>query len=224
VEKRRSIRVMEANPFGALMKIGQYRTVIALIFALFLTGLSQRGMESIWVLWTGIQFDWGVREAGFSLAFVGICMAAVQGGLVRIIVPRFGERRVIFFGYMLSGIAFLCLPFVTASWLIYPGIFFHVLGWGTASPALQSVMSKTVPEDQQGLLQGTLGSVNNVGSIVGPLLATQVLSWSSAPDAAYNLPGAFFLVGAALFAVSLIVLGIDTRRYRKRKLRESFRL
>ncbi len=220
-ENRRKIRLKEANPFGALLQIRKYQAVGALLAALFLAGMAQRGLENIWVLWTDVQFGWGVKEAGYSLAFVGVSMALVQGVLVKRLVPIFGERRIVYYGYMISAIAFLALPFVSAGWLIYPGIFFHILGWGAASPALQAIMSKAVPADQQGLLQGTLGSINNLGAIIGPLMASQIFTWFTGPHAPYDLPGAWFLVGAFLMVIALVILSIDGARFRRRKAAQS---
>ena len=164
------------------------------------------------MLWTNAQFDWGVAEAGYSLAWVGVCMAFVQGYLVRKVVPVFGEWKVVFGGFVISGIAFLLLPFITAGWLIYPGILFHIIGWGTAGPTLTALMSQNVPDNEQGLLQGTTSSVNTIAMIVGPLIATGIFSVSVGPDALLPFTGSFYFFGAILFVVVLIILRIDMVR------------
>ncbi len=215
VEKRRAMRIKEANPLTALLQIRQYGSVAVLISALFLAGVAQAGLQGIWVLWSGEQLGWGVAEAGYSLAVVGIAMVFVQGVLVRIIVPIFGERRVIFFGYFLSALAFLYLPFVTSGWVVYAGTIVHIIGWGTAGPSLQALMSKAVPEDQQGLLQGTVSSVNSIGLIVGPLLASQVFALFTGRFAHLGFPGAWYFVGSALFMLAMLVIAIDTIKRRR---------
>ena len=214
-EKRTAIDAAKANPFGALLYIRRYGSIAVLIAALFLTGIAQQGLQGIWVLWTEAQFGFGIAEAGYSLAWVGVCMAFVQGYLVRVVVPRFGERAVILGGYCLSMLAFLTLPFVSSVPLLYANIFVHICGWGTAGPSLQAVMSKAVPETEQGLLQGTLSSVNTLAMIVGPLLATQVFAWTTGADAAFVMPGSFYLVGAALFVGAIALLLGERRRLRR---------
>ncbi|MEM7300432.1 MAG: TCR/Tet family MFS transporter [Pseudomonadota bacterium] len=215
-EDRRNIRWREANPFGALVQITKYPAVVALMVALFLTTMSQRGLESIWVLWTGAVFDWGVRDAAWSLTYVGACMVVVQGYAVRKIIAAIGERRTIFYGYALSGLSYFLLPFVTESWMIFAGITIHILGWGSASPALQAVTSKAVPKDQQGLLQGTLSSVNNLAAIIGPLMATQIFAAFTGGSAYVIFPGAFYLVAAVLCVIAITVLIVDGMRFRAR--------
>ena len=214
-EKRRKLRWKEANPLNALLQVRQYGSVAALIFALFLAGIAQAGLQAIWVLWSGVQLGWTIADAGYSLAVVGVATVIVQGGLVRIIVPKFGERRVVFGGYMISAISFSVLPLVTTSWIVYIGVIFYIIGWGSASPALQSLMSRAVPEDQQGLLQGTISSVNSVGLIVGPIMATQIFALFTGGLSYLDYPGAWYFVGSILFLLAMLVIWIDVLRFKK---------
>ena len=211
-ERRTAVDLTKANPFGALLYIRRYASLLTLIAALFLTGIAQQGLQGIWVLWTEAQFGYGIAEAGYSLAWVGACMVFVQGYLVRVVVPRFGERAVILGGYCLSLLAFCALPFIHSTPLLYANIFVHICGWGTAGPSLQAVMSQNVPDNEQGLLQGTLSSVNTLAMIVGPLAATQVFAHTNGMDAIISMPGAFYLIGALLFLVATALLLAERRR------------
>ncbi len=213
-DKRTAIDMRKANPFSALLYIRRYSSLGVLLLALFMTGIAQQGLQGIWVLWTEAQFSWGVAEAGYSLAWVGICMAFVQGYLVRIVVPKFGERRVLFGGYIISTIAFILLPFLSAGWMVYPGIFFHIIGWGCAGPVLTSLMSQNVPETEQGLLQGTTTSVNTIAMIIGPILATGIFARSVGENAVFALPGAFYFFGAGLFIITLIAVAGSLLKHR----------
>ncbi|MEM1038391.1 MAG: TCR/Tet family MFS transporter [Pseudomonadota bacterium] len=216
-EKRQPIDFAKANPFKALLYIKRYAALAVLLMALFLTGIAQQGLQGIWVLWTEAQFGWGVAGAGYSLAWVGICMAFVQGYLVRIVVPKFGERNVIYGGFMISALSFAFLPFFNEGWMVYTGIFVHILGWGTAGPALNAVMSQNVPDTEQGLLQGTISSVNTLTMIIGPLFATQVFALSTGPNALFQMPGAYYFFGAALFLLTLVIITLDRRKLRLSK-------
>ncbi len=212
--KRKPIDLRKANPLSALLYIRRYASLAVLLVALFLTGIAQQGLQGIWVLWTDAQFGWGAAEAGYSLAWVGVCIAFVQRYLVRIVVPRFGERRVLFGGFAISTIAYLFLPYLTVGWAVYPGILFHIIGWGCASPTLTAMMSQNVPDNEQGLLQGTIGSVGTVAMIVGPLFATGIFAKSVGPDAWFALSGTFYFFGAALFVITLAFLSVDAVRRR----------
>lgn len=67
--------------------------------------------------------------------------------------------------------------------MIYPLIAFGSLA-GFTAPALQGIMSRTVPADAQGQLQGAIGSINGVSMIIGPLMMTQIFSAFSQADSA----------------------------------------
>ena len=68
-------------------------------------------------------------------------------------------------------------------------------------PALQAVLSKSVDNGQQGALQGTLASLTNLTSILGPLAFTALYS---ATAGIWN--GWVWIVGAALYLVCLPLL------------------
>lgn len=211
-EKRTGINLRRSNPFSALQYISRYRSLTVLLLALFFTGIAQQGLQGIWVLWTEVQFDWGVSQAGYSLAWVGVSMAFVQGYLVRIVVPRFGEQRVLVGGYIISMIAFAVLPFVSVGWLVYPSILFHIIGWGCAGPALSSLVSQNVPDNEQGLLQGTISSVNTITMIVGPLIATGIFAKSVGDAAWFPLPGTYYFFGCGFLFLALVIVVNAMRR------------
>ncbi|MEL6946585.1 MAG: TCR/Tet family MFS transporter [Pseudomonadota bacterium] len=211
-EKRTAMDLKKANPFSAILYIRRYAALAILMTALLLTGLAQQGLQGIWVLWSQAQFSWGVTEAGYSLAWVGVCMAFVQGYLVRIVVPKFGERRVVYGGFLISTISFAFLPLITEGWMIYPAIFVHIIGWGTAGPALNAVMSQNVPDTEQGLLQGTIASVNTVAMVIGPTFATWIFSMSVGEAPLFPFLGSYYWFGAALFVATLIIVGLDNKK------------
>ena len=207
VERRTPIVLSRANPFSALLYIRRYASVLIFLAAVFLTALAQQGLQGIWVLWTDAQFGFGIAEAGYSLAWVGVCMVFVQGFLVRVVVGRFGEERVILTGYAISLAAFAILPFVTSTAGLYANVAFHILGWGCAEPSLKSLMSRAVPDNEQGLLQGTISSVATLSMIIGPIVATQVFAATASTN-----PGAFYWIGATLFAAAIAMLLAQRRR------------
>ncbi|MGI9366381.1 MAG: TCR/Tet family MFS transporter [Rhizobiaceae bacterium] len=206
VEKRTTINLARANPFKAFGHIRRYASLSIFLIALFLSGLAQQGLQGIWVLWTEAQFNWDVTQAGYSLAWVGICMVFVQGFLVRIVVKRFGETPVLYSGYAISAVAFTILPLISQGWMVYPAILFHILGWGCASPTLTALMSKNVPDNEQGLLQGTISSVNTITMVIGPLFAAGVFAKSVGQNAWFAAPGSYYYFAAALLVIAILML------------------
>ncbi len=211
-ENRRTFVFSSANPIRAITRLTQFPLLYPLLAALLITNIAQRGLEAIWVLYTEFRFEWTVRDAGFSLAFVGIMFVLVQGVMVGPVVRRLGEWRTVMVGFCTSAIALASYGLATEGWMVYPLIAIHVTGNALAGPALSAICSKTVPADEQGLLQGTLSSLASLAIIIGPLAASMVLAAVSAPNSAINLPGAWFIFSAFLFAISALLVGAKLSR------------
>ncbi len=211
-ENRKLFGSASINPFKAIARLTQFPMLYPLLAALFLTNIAQRGLEAIWVLYTEFRFEWTVRDAGFSLAFVGLMFVIVQGFLVGPVVKRVGEWRTVTAGFLISAIALASYGLATEGWMVYPLIAVHVLGNALAGPALNAICSKTVPANEQGLLQGTLSSINSVTVIIGPFAASMVLAAVSTSTPVIDLPGAWFIIGALLFAAGFLLVRTKRRQ------------
>ena len=133
---------------------------LQLLAAFFLNSFAQRGLESIWVLYTDFRFDWSVLAGSWSLAYVGLISAMVQGGLVRLVVPRLGEARTVIIGLSIAAVSGFGFAFTSNGFWAVPVIGFYVLGYDLAGPALRSLISGPFDAGQQGRLQGVMGSLN----------------------------------------------------------------
>jgi DHA1 family tetracycline resistance protein-like MFS transporter len=197
-EHRRNKPLFSTNFVSSFAWLAGNRIVLPLAIALLIANTTQRGLESIWVLFTDVQYNWGTREAGLSLAVVGVSFIIVQGFLVKPIVARIGEVATIAAGFSVSAIMFVLLAFNDIGLLGYLGIVPHVLGWGIAGPALQALASQQVDESEQGYMQGALTSISGLASIIGPAMATAIFAWFTSAAAPVFFPGAFFLLGGIL--------------------------
>jgi MFS transporter, DHA1 family, tetracycline resistance protein len=201
---RRPFSWARANPAGTLKALFRYPVVLGLAGAVFFFNLAQRGLESVWVLYTEYRYHWDVKATGLSLAAVGLSAAVVQGGVVRRVMPLLGERRAVVLGSLLGAASFLLYGLATEGWMLYAILAGGSLS-GMSSPAAQGLMSRAVPADEQGMLQGGLSSLNSITAIVGPLLATNLFGYFISPGAPAALPGASFFAGSALMVVGLVL-------------------
>lgn len=207
-EHRRPFSWSRANPFGLLGALGRYPVVLGLAVSVFFLSLAQRGLESIWVLYTEHRFHWDIRMAGYSLGAVGVMAAIVQGGLVRRIVPALGERRAIVVGVSVATLTYVLFGLAPAGWMAFAIIAVAALG-NIAAPAAQGILSKAVPPNEQGMLMGGLSSLNSLTMVVGPLVSTSLFRFFISPKAPLYLPGASFF-GSALMAITGLVLALRT--------------
>ncbi|MEL6921987.1 MAG: TCR/Tet family MFS transporter, partial [Pseudomonadota bacterium] len=188
--QRRQLKAKDADPLRALARVANFPALMPLLIGLLITATAQRGLESIWVLYTDFRFGWDIRAAAWSLAFVGIAYFIVQGFLVGPVVKMLGEWRTVIFGFATGGVAFFLTALADQGWMMYPLVGLYALGNGLGVPALTAICSKAVEADRQGQLQGALQSVNAVAVIIGPFAASLLLAYVSSENPAFDIPGA----------------------------------
>lgn len=210
-ERRRPFSWARANPFGAVVQVSRLPQVAWLVAAFFLFGVAHHVYPAIWSFYAKAAFAWSSAEIGLSLALVGISFVAVQGGLIRLVLPRLGEARTAWAGFALSISGLLWVAFATEGWMALAVIPVIALG-AVVTPALTGLMANGAPDDAQGELQGLLSSATALAMIVTPLFATQLFGHFTAADAAVRFPGAPFLAAAAIMALSLVPFAIGLRR------------
>jgi DHA1 family tetracycline resistance protein-like MFS transporter len=214
-EQQSNLTLSKLNPFGSLNRLRTYPIVAGLSLAFMCMSLAQRGLENVWVLFTGFQFGWDERQNGMALALVGFMAALVQGLLVKRFVSMFGERRTVMIGLSISVLAFFAYGCVTQGWVVPLIIMFGAFG-GVTGPAIQSIVAGAVPPSEQGKIQGALTSLMSFTNILAPLLFTAGLfSYFTSPSAAVNLPGAPFLMGSLLLLTAWFVVRRVFRRIKE---------
>ena len=203
-ENRRPFDWKRANPMGSLQHLRKYPVFAGLITSLLLLYTASHAVQGGWSYYTMEKLHWDERMVGLSLGAVGIVSAIVQGGLIRVIIPKLGQERSVYVGLGLYCLGFLLFAFSTQTWMMFAFIVPYCLG-GIAGPALQGIISGQVPPNEQGELQGGLTSLLSVAAIIGPPLMGNLFAYFTAPGAPIYCPGAAMLMGAALAFVSTIL-------------------
>lgn len=201
---RRRFSWKRANPFGAFRSVARLPGIKPLMFVYFTYSVALYVYPAIWSYFTQERFGWTPQVIGMSLALFGIAMAVVQGGLIRLVLRWFGERRTVIWGHVFDLGAFGLLSVVTSGTLALILTPVAALG-AVVSPALQGIMSRMVDDDAQGELQGVLTSVHALSMIVSPLMMASVFSYFTREGAPFYLPGAPFMVSMILIVIGLVV-------------------
>jgi DHA1 family tetracycline resistance protein-like MFS transporter len=97
-EKRRNFEWKRANPVGSLMHLKKYPALTGLVVSLTFIYIGAHAVQSTWSYYTIKKFNWSTGMVGYSLAFVGMVIAIVQGGLIRVAIPKMGQARALFVG------------------------------------------------------------------------------------------------------------------------------
>ncbi len=200
-EKRRTFSWGRANPIGTLLHFKKYPVILGLVVSIFLLQVASHAVQTTWGYYCIHKFGWNAAEIGWSLAFVGLVVAIVQGGLIRLIIPKIGQEKSVYIGLALYAIGFFLFGAATQSWMMYAFMIVYGLG-GLTMPALQGIMSNEVPQNEQGELQGGLTSLMSLALIVGPLIMTNVFAYFSSQKSIFYIPGAAMYLGCILTIVS----------------------
>lgn len=201
---RRPFDWRRANPFGAFRSLGALPGLGRLLTVFFLYQVAFFVYPAIWAYYGHARFGWNAGMIGLSLGLFGVMMAVVQGGLIRVILARLGERGTVVYGLVFDVFAFGALAFVTSGKVALFLTPLAALG-AVITPALQGIMSRTVGDKRQGELQGALTSVGAIAMIVAPMVMTTVFAQYTRAGAAVYFPGAPFLVSLGLIVVALVV-------------------
>ena len=204
LEKRRAFSWKRANPVGSLMNLKRYPVLAGLIFAMVFVYIASHAVQSTWAYFTMYRFEWGEAEVGYSLGFVGVLSALVQGVLIRWLIPKIGENASVYIGMIMYAVGLVLFSMAGEGWMVYPYMVVYCLG-GIAGPALQGIMSNQVPSNEQGELQGALTSTMSATSIIGPPVMTGLFAFFTGPDAPIELPGAPMMLGAVLVLIGLFL-------------------
>ncbi|MFC5411298.1 TCR/Tet family MFS transporter [Larkinella bovis] len=204
-DHRRAFDWKRANPIGSLSRLKRYPAIVGLVGSMFLLYVAAQAPQSIWTYYTIEKFHWNEAWVGYSLGFIGLTVAIVQGGVIRVAIPKLGQRRAVFTGLAFSTIGFTLFAFASEGWMMFAFMLPYALG-GLAGPAVQGLISSQVPPNEQGELQGALTSLASMTSIVGPLLMTHLFAYFTKPEAPVYFPGAPFLMGAVLTLISVFLV------------------
>jgi len=200
-ENRRAFQWQRANPLGTMISVMRYKGVAGMFAALSLLSVAAHAVQSNWAYYTIEKFQWTPKLIGISLAVVGFVFAGVQGGLIRVVIPRLGQKRAAYLGLLLYSAGFLLYAFATQSWMMYAITVVYCLG-GIAGPAVQSIISAEVPPNAQGELQAAFAGLMSICSVFGPLLMNSVFAYFVSREAPVYFPGAAMLLGSVMTLVS----------------------
>jgi len=209
-EKRSKFSWKKANPVGALVLLRSHPILAGLASSQFLMNTAHAVLPSTAVLYMAYRYHWDALYVGYMLMGVGICAVIVQGGLVKPVVRKLGERKALVLGLLFGAAGFAIYGLAPTGYWFWVGVPVMSL-WGIANPSAQGIMTHLVEPTEQGQLQGALSSLMGIASCVGPGLFTQSFALAIGSFAAWDLPGAPFLLAAVILLCATFIAWRTTR-------------
>ena len=201
---RRKFELWRANPFGAFRVFASYPGVLPMVLVLGLFFFSTSVYPAIWTFWGIAKFGWSEAMVGLTLAIFGLIAGGFQGFLTGPLSARFGEWRLALFGMVCAVLVMLGYGLVGSLVGVVALMILHGPE-GFVHPLMTAILTRRVPEDAQGELQGGISAVMNVAMLFGTVAFTWIFGHFWAADRLWRSTDVAFWVGAGCLAVTTML-------------------
>ncbi len=152
------------------------------VFFVFIAAFS--GMEFTLTFFAAEKFAYSPAQNGYIFLYIGFLLVLIQGGLVRRLAPKIGERPLSIIGIASGLIAFLVLSQADTEFKFYVSLTFMSLAGGFVNPGMSALVSLYSPANKQGANIGLFRSAGSLARAVGPITAAGMY-WYFNASAAY---------------------------------------
>jgi DHA1 family tetracycline resistance protein-like MFS transporter len=203
-ETRRKFELWRANPFGAFRVFATYRGVLPMVLVLGLFFFATSVYPAIWAFWGIAKFGWSEAMVGLTLAIFGLIAGGFQGFLTGPASARFGEWRLALFGLVCATLVVLGYGFVGSLGAVIALMILHGPE-GFVHPLMTALLTKRVPEDAQGELQGGISAVTNVAMLFGTVFFAFTFGHFWDEDRVWRSTDVAFWVAAGFLALTTVL-------------------
>ena len=142
------------------------------LYFVFITAFA--GMEFTLTFLAKDRFGYSAAQNGFLFLFIGLIIVFVQGGLVRRLAPKYGERQLATVGLSMIVPGLLLVGWCRHQAWMYLGLFWLATGSSLVTPCLTALVSLYTSEDRQGEVLGIFRSLGSLARAIAPLIAALV--------------------------------------------------
>jgi len=202
VEKRihAVMHIKDFNPLAPIVKYIRQPNLWGLLMIYVLFQFVFTGNNSIFQVFAVNRYSIPPASLAVLLTVSGVGNAVAQGFLVGPMVSITGEKKLVGIS-LIAQAGMLILTFLMpAFWMQYPVILISTVFNGFLWPTLTAMISKTVPQNEQGSISGTTMALGSAMSIIGPLAAGTLYD-----TLGYAAP---FVSGAIIFTIAFLLLNI----------------
>jgi len=158
------------------------------------------GLEATFALWTSLRFHWDAQKVGNIFPIIGVTAALMQTVIMRPLVRRWGEAKVLAAGLFFFGLSFLVQSFNRVELLITPIVVMGTAGQAVIFVTICAIISHATAPDRQGAMLGLNMATGAMARITGPVVAG--LLFTANPEAPLWM-GALLTMPAALLALKV---------------------
>jgi DHA1 family tetracycline resistance protein-like MFS transporter len=193
------------NPFRYLPGMLRRPVVSRVLTIDFVYWCAFAMFQTTFALFAARRFGFDAARTGYFFAAFGILGAVVQGGLIRPVVGRLGDKETFRLGLIFATVGLVASALTHSVALLVVTLVPLALGIGFGHPTMTSLVSLVGRDDEQGRVQGAAGAIESLGRTAGPVWGNLCLQ-ELGESAPYLSAAALLLVTLAL-TVGLRVTG-----------------
>jgi DHA1 family tetracycline resistance protein-like MFS transporter len=156
--------------------------------------------QTTFALFTARRFAFDASQTGYFFSAFGILGAIVQGGLIRPVVHRLGDKPTFIVGLVCSALGLVAATLTHSVAVFAVTLVPLALGIGFGHPTISSLVSRAARGDEQGRVQGAASAVESLGRTVGPI-------WGNASLQRFGEAMPYISAAAFLMLTLLITVG-----------------
>jgi multidrug resistance protein len=175
--------------------------LLTLMLLYFVVTFGFANLEATFSLFLERRFHYPGHKVSNLFVYIGLLMVLTQGMLVRRLVPRLGEKRLIVGGTLLMAMGMLLQAQTAALPVLLVAIALTAIGNGCNNPSLSSLVSRAAAGEQQGSVLGVAQAMGALARVVGPLVGNNAMVLG--PSVPYVIGGVTMLAACG-FAAALV--------------------
>ncbi len=174
-----------------------------LCIAVFVFTCAVSQLETLFAFFMMERFGYDAAQVAFVLVFMAFVMIAVQGGGLRLLVRRLGERRLLQAGALLLVPSLAAVPFLySVPWLLLP-LALSAIGRALCYPSMMGLLGQRGAAGPARPGDGHLPVERLARRVAGPFAAGLLYDWQR--------PAPFLAAGAAMLLVLALAMALPRR-------------
>ncbi len=157
------------NPFRYLPRLVQRPRVRRVLIIDFMYWCAFAVFQTTFGLFVARRFGFDASRTGYFLAGFGLLGATIQGGLIRPIVARLGDKPTFILGCICAAVGLVAAALAQSVLVLAISLVPLAFGIGFGHPTMASLVSLVARGDEQGRVQGAASALESLGRTAGPI-------------------------------------------------------
>ncbi len=182
--------------------------VISRLVQTFLISLISSMFMSSYALVLNKRYGADASVIGLVMAVAGVGLLIYGLILIRPLLRKLGEKRILIITFVLAIITFIIYPYLYEFWMVFPFVLVFAFMLALMRPLISANITKAVDPDQQGVVSGWAINLQASSQVLGPLISTAFLQMGGLAISVIYLDS-YELIGFmnVILAIILLIVG-----------------